>query len=343
MNQEKYNIAVVGATGAVGGEMINILEERNFPVAQLIPIASEDSVGKWITYQDRNQAVRPLSPDVFDDVHVALFSAGNEVSRKYAPIAVQKGAVVIDNSSAFRMEADVPLVVPEVNPEKISEYKNRGIIANPNCSTIQLVVILNPLHKKFGVRRVVVSTYQSTSGAGIEAMEELSSQTVALFSQGEIKCEVFPYRIAFNCIPHIDVFLENGFTKEENKLICETKKILGDESVLVTATAVRVPVFYSHSESVNIECKTSVSAQDARDLLSNAPGVKVVDDPAKELYPMAISATGQDEVFVGRIREDKTVPHGLDLWIVADNLRKGAALNAIQIAEILVREHLNAE
>jgi aspartate-semialdehyde dehydrogenase len=323
--------------------MIKILEERNFPVAKLVPVASEDSVGKWITYQDKDQPVHLLSPDVFDDVHIALFSAGNEVSRKYAPIAAQKGAVVIDNSSVFRMESDVPLIVPEVNPEKIADYKTRGIIANPNCSTIQLVVVLNPLHKKFGVKRVVVSTYQSTSGAGIEAMEELSSQTVALFSQGEIKCEVFPHRIAFNCIPHIDAFLENGFTKEENKLICETKKILGDDSVLVTATAVRVPVFYGHSESVNIECKTPVSARQARDLLGDSPGVKVVDEPQQKLYPMAISAAGQDEVFVGRIREDKTVPHGLDLWIVADNLRKGAALNAIQIAEILAREYLNAE
>jgi aspartate-semialdehyde dehydrogenase len=342
MTVKSFNVAVVGATGAVGTEMIRVLEERKFPVAELIPLASEDSVGKFVTFKDEELPVSVLDNDSFKNVHIALFSAGNAISLEYAPIAAKAGAVVIDNSSAFRMEPDIPLVVPEVNPERIADYKNRGIIANPNCSTIQLVVVLNPLHKRYGIRRVVVSTYQSTSGAGIEAMEELSKQTVALFSQREVKVEVFPHRIAFNCIPHIDSFLENGLTKEEVKLILETKKIMGDESILVTATAVRVPVFYGHSESVNVELKSAVTADQARELLKGALGVKLLDDPANNVYPMAISATGTDDVFVGRIREDKTVPHGLDLWIVADNLRKGAALNAVQIAEILASKHLNS-
>jgi len=342
MTDKKYNIAVVGATGAVGGEIVKILEERSFSVGKLVPLASEDSVGQWISFKGVDEPIRVLSEDSFEDIDIALFSAGNEMSRRYAPIAVRAGAVVIDNSSAFRMDPDIPLVVPEVNAEKIGEYKNRGIIANPNCSTIQLVVILHPLHKRYGIRRVVVSTYQSTSGAGIEAMEELSRQTVALFSQGEIKTEVFPHRIAFNCIPHIDKFLDDGFTKEEAKVIGETKKILGDDQVLVTATAVRVPVFYGHSEAVNIEFALPVTAEEARDILRESPGVTVVDDPANNLYPMAISAAGQDDVFVGRIREDHSVAHGLDLWIVADNLRKGAALNAVQIAEILVKDYLSS-
>lgn len=342
MTVKTFNVAVVGATGAVGGEMIKVLEERKFPLGSLIPLASEDSLGKFITFKDEEIPVRVLDRDSFRNVHIALFSAGNAISREYAPVAAKAGAVVIDNSSAFRMEPDIPLVVPEVNPERIADYRKRGIIANPNCSTIQLVVVLNPLHRRYGIKRVVVSTYQSTSGAGIEAMEELSRQTVALFSQGEVKAEVFPHRIAFNCIPHIDSFLESGFTKEEAKVIFETKKIMGDDSILVTATAVRVPVFYSHSESVNIELKNAVSAEQARELLKGSPGVKLLDDPANNVYPMAISATGTDDVFVGRIREDKTVPHGLDLWIVADNLRKGAALNAVQIAEILASKHLNS-
>lgn len=342
MNDKRYTVAVVGATGAVGAEMVGILEERNFPVSKLIPVASEDSVGKWVEFKGRQEPLHILSKDVFAGVDIALFSAGNAVSREYGPVAAKAGAVVIDNSSAFRMEKDVPLVVPEVNPEKTAGYKNRGIIANPNCSTIQLVVVLAPLHKRYGIRRVVVSTYQSTSGAGTEAMEELSKQTVALFSHSDIKTEVFPHRIAFNCIPHIDSFLEDGSTKEEAKVAFETKKILGDESVLVTATAVRVPVFYSHSEAVNVEFNSAVTAKEARDILKDAPGVEIMDDPAKNIYPTAISATGRDEVFVGRIREDKTVKHGLDMWIVADNLRKGAALNAVQIAEILVSKYLTS-
>jgi aspartate-semialdehyde dehydrogenase len=335
MGDKKYNVAVVGATGAVGGEMVKILEERKFPVAKLTPLASEDSIGKCVEFKGKEVPVSAVAPNAFDGVHIALFSAGQAVSCEYAPIAAKAGAVVIDNSSAFRMDDDIPLVVPEVNAEKVALYKNRGIIANPNCSKIQLVCVLAPLHRRYGIKRVVVSTYQSTSGAGLEAMEELCQQTMALLSMGEIKTEVFPHRIAFNCIPHIDSFLQDGTTKEETKVVRETKKILGDESVLLTATAVRVPVFYSHAEAVNIEFRSAVTAEEARRLLKATPGVAIVDDPSKNLYPMAISAAGKDEVFVGRIREDKTVPHGLDLWIVSDNLRKGAALNAVQIAEEL--------
>lgn len=342
MNVKNFNVAVVGATGVVGTAMIEILEERKFPVGKLVPLASENSLGKTVEFLGRELPVEVLSKDSFSGVDIALFSAGNAVSREFAPIAAKAGAVVIDNSSAFRMEPDVPLVVPEVNPERIADYKNRGIIANPNCSTIQLVVVLKPLHDSFGVKRVVVATYQSTSGAGTEAMEELSRQTVALFSQGDVKTEVFPHRIAFNCIPHIDKFLEDGRTREEAKVIFETRKILGDESVRVTATAVRVPVFYSHSEAVNIEFKSPVTPKDAREVLKGAAGIEIMDEPAKNVYPTAISSVGKDQVFVGRIRKDDSVENGLDMWIVADNLRKGAALNAIQIAEVLVKKHLNS-
>jgi aspartate-semialdehyde dehydrogenase len=341
MRDGKYNVAVVGASGAVGAEMVKILEERKFPVAELIPLASERSLGQTVSFYGKDEPMRVLSSESFDGVDIALFSAGNERSRKYAPVAAGKGAVVIDNSSAFRMEKDVPLVVPEVNPEAVADYKMRGIIANPNCSTIQMVVVLNPIHKKYGIKRVVVSTYQSASGAGIEAMEELSKQTIALFSNGEIKTDVFRHRIAFNLIPHIDSFLEDGYTKEEAKLVNETKKIMKDDSILINATAVRVPVFYSHSESVNIELMRPAEINEVRRILSSAPGVTLQDDPDKNLYPMPISAAGKDDVFVGRIRADNSVPHGLSLWVVADNLRKGAALNAIQIAEILVKNYLN--
>lgn len=341
MNMKKYNVAVVGASGAVGAEMVKILEERKFPVEKLIPLASERSLGQTVSFNGKEEPINVLSNESFKGVDIALFSAGNERSRQYASVAADRGAVVIDNSSAFRMEKDVPLVVPEVNPEAIADYKNRGIIANPNCSTIQMVVVLNPIHKRYGIKRVVVSTYQSTSGAGTEAMEELSQQTIALFSNREIKTEVFKHRIAFNLIPHIDAFLEDGYTKEEVKLVNETKKIMDDESILVDATAVRVPVFYSHSESVNIELMSPAGVAEVREILASSPGIKLQDDPAKNLYPMPISATGKDDVFVGRIRADKSVPYGLSLWIVSDNLRKGAALNAIQIAELLVKNHLN--
>ncbi|MDZ4224920.1 MAG: aspartate-semialdehyde dehydrogenase, partial [bacterium] len=334
MPKNSWNMAIVGATGAVGGEFIKILEERKFPVGRLKLLASENSVGQFLEFEGREFPVEILNEDSFKGIEIALFSAGGDVSKKYGPIAAKAGAVVIDNTSCFRMEPDVPLVVPEVNPEAIADYKKRNIIANPNCSTIQLVVVLKALMKKAPIKRVVVSTYQSVSGAGTAAMEELSKQTVALFSQGEVKVKALPHRIAFNCLPHIDVFMEDGYTKEEWKMMQETSKILGVD-VPLTATTVRVPVFFGHSESVNIEFASRVTLGEAREALRDMPGVQVLDDPKKNLYPMATDAAGTDPVYVGRIREDKTVPHGLNVWIVADNIRKGAALNAIQIAEML--------
>lgn len=340
MKKKAYTVAVVGATGAVGAEMIKVLEERAFPVERLVPLASEKSLGRTVEFEGNALPVLVLNRDSFAGVDIALFSAGGEVSLAHAPIAAEAGAAVIDNTSAFRMEPDVPLVVPEVNAGDIARFTARRIIANPNCSTIQLVVALSPLHRIARIRRVVVATYQSVSGAGTEAMEELSKQSVALFSQREWRAEVFPHRIAFNCIPHIDRFLPDGSTKEEAKMVGETKKIMGDPSLRVAATAVRVPVFCGHSEAVNVEFEEPLSPEDAREALSGAPGIEVVDDPTLCRYPMAIDAVGKDAVFVGRIRRDDTVEHGLAMWIVADNLRKGAALNAVQIAEILVREYL---
>ncbi|MDO8526139.1 MAG: aspartate-semialdehyde dehydrogenase [Deltaproteobacteria bacterium] len=335
MPKKSWNMAIVGATGAVGQELIKILEERSFPVGSLKLLASENSLGKTIPFHDRDFPVDALNENSFNGVEIAFFSAGSEISKKFAPIAAKAGATVIDNTAFFRMDADVPLIVPEVNPEKIAEGKKRGIIANPNCSTIQLVVVLKALMQKAKIKRVVVSTYQSVSGAGLEAMAELSSQTVALFSQKEIEAHAFPHRIAFNCIPHIDLFLEDGYTKEERKLMDETSKILGTK-VPLTATTVRVPVFYGHSESVNIEFESKITAREAHDLLKKAPGVEVMDLPLENIYPLATSAAGKDPVYVGRIREDVTVPFGLNCWIVADNIRKGAALNAVQIAELCV-------
>lgn len=339
MNQKSYHVAVVGATGVVGREMVKVLEQREFPVAKLTLLASENSLGKNVSFNDNDISVDVLSSTSFDGVDIALFSAGGEVSRKFAPIAAEAGAVVIDNTSVFRMEEDIPLVVPEVNPDALKFWKNRNIISNPNCSTIQMVLVLSPLNRLSHIKRVVVSTYQAVSGAGVRAMEELSSQSVALFSQKECKQGVFPHRIAFNCIPHIDKFEKNGFTKEEMKMILETKKIMGDESIRVCATAVRVPVFCGHSESVNIEFDDPVDVDEAREVLSQAPGVCVVDEPNLCRYPLAIDATGKDDVYVGRIRRDESVENGLALWIVADNLRKGAALNAVQIAEMLAKDY----
>lgn len=340
MKKRSYTVAVVGATGAVGAEMIKVLEERDFPVARLVPLASEKSLGRTVSFCDEEQPVLILGNGSFEGVDIALFSAGGEVSQMFAPIAAEAGAVVIDNTSAFRMEPDVPLVVPEVNPSDIAHYAKRRIIANPNCSTIQMVVALAPLHRIAHIKRIVVATYQSVSGAGTEAMEELSAQSVALFSQRDWKASVFPHRIAFNCIPHIDRFLDDGSTKEEAKMVGETKKILGDPSIRVAATAVRVPVFCGHSEAVHVEFDEPIDPEDAREALEGAPGVVVVDDPTLCRYPMSIDAVGTDPVYVGRIRRDDTVEHGLALWIVADNLRKGAALNAVQIAEILIQEYL---
>jgi aspartate-semialdehyde dehydrogenase len=335
-----YNVAVVGATGAVGNEMIKVLEQRNFPVKKLTLLASDRSLGKELTFHGKAVPVEVLTENSFRGIEIGLFSAGGSISEKFAPIAAAAGCVVIDNTSAFRMVPDIPLVVPEVNPEAIAQYTNRGIISNPNCSTIQMVVALKPIHDAAGIKRIVVSTYQAVSGTGKKAIEELSLQTQALLSFKEPVVKVYPHRIAFNCLPHIDVFLENGYTKEEMKMVNETKKIMNDQSIMVTATTVRVPVFYSHSESVNIETKKKITAAEVRDLLSRAPGVVVVDNPAFKEYPLAIDAAGKDETFVGRIREDESIPNGINLWVVSDNIRKGAALNAVQIAEILTSKYL---
>ena len=340
MKKEKYNVAVVGATGAVGEQMREILEERLFPVGELRLLASERSAGQTLEFRGKHIRVEALREDSFRGIDIALFSAGGSVSDKFAPLAVAAGSVVVDNTARFRMEPDVPLVVPEVNPNEIPRYKHRGIVANPNCSTIQMVVALKPIHDAARIKRVVVSSYQSASGAGRKAMDELSQQTVALFNGKEIKKEKFPHQIAFNCIPHIDAFVDGGYTKEEMKMINETRKILGEPSLSITATAVRVPVFCGHSESVNIETERKLTAKDVKALLREAPGILLCDDPEKNIYPTAIDAVGKDATLVGRIREDDSVANGINLWIVADNLRKGAALNAVQIAEILVRDYI---
>jgi len=340
MKRDKYNVAVVGATGAVGEQMREILEERLFPVGELRLLASERSAGQLLDFQQRRIRVEVLKEDSFEGIDIALFSAGSVVSDRFAPLAVAAGSVVVDNTTRFRMEHDVPLVVPEVNPKEIANYKKKGIVANPNCSTIQMVVALKPIHDAARIKRVVVSSYQSASGAGRKAMEELSQQTAALFNGKEIKKEKFPHQIAFNCIPHIDVFLPGGYTKEEVKMVNETRKILDEPGLRVTATAVRVPVFCGHSESVNIETEKKLTAKDVRAILREAPGILGCDEPEKNLYPMALDAVGKDATLVGRIREDDSVPNGINLWIVADNLRKGAALNAVQIAEILIGDNL---
>jgi aspartate-semialdehyde dehydrogenase len=337
---KNYHVAVVGATGAVGNEMIRILEERRFPVEKLTLLASERSVGKEFSFQGKTIPVELLTENSFQGVEIGLFSAGGSISEKFAPIAAQAGCVVIDNTNAFRMAPEIPLVVPEVNPEAIALYKNRGIIANPNCSTIQMVVALKPIHDAVKIKRIVVSTYQAVSGTGKKAIEELSLQTRALLNEQEPVIKVYPHQIAFNCLPHIDIFLANGYTKEEMKMVNETKKIMNDPGIAVTATTVRVPVFYSHSESVNIETEKKITAGEVRKLLEGAPGVRVVDNPQEKSYPLAIDAAGKDETLVGRIREDESIPNGINMWVVADNIRKGAALNAVQIAEILIRKYL---
>ncbi|MFQ5841012.1 MAG: aspartate-semialdehyde dehydrogenase [Thermodesulfobacteriota bacterium] len=339
MEGDGYRVCIVGATGVVGREMFSILEERDFPVSDLKLLASERTAGTTQEFKGEKLKVQVLREDSFKGMEIGLFSAGGSISQKYAPIASEEGCVVIDNTSAFRMDPEVPLVVPEVNPHAIADYDHKGIIANPNCSTIQMVVVLKPIHDVAKIKRVIVSTYQSVSGTGKEAIRELEKQTLAIFNQRELKSEVYPHQIAFNCIPHIDVFSENGYTKEEIKMINETKKIMEDESIGITATTVRVPVFYGHSESVNIETTKKVTPDEVRDILTQAPGVKVVDNPKKNEYPLAIYATGKDETFVGRVREDPSIEKGIDMWIVSDNIRKGAALNAVQIAEILVERY----
>jgi len=326
-----YNIAIVGATGLVGRKMLQVLEERNFPVENLILLASEKSAGTELKFNGESFKVEKLTPEKFKGVDIALFSAGSDISHEYVPEAVKRNCVVIDNSSAFRLVEHVPLVVPEVNREKIFEH--RGIIANPNCSTIQLVVVLKPLHDNFKIKRVVVSTYQSVTGAGKRGVDQLMDEI-----QGKEPHNMkFPHRIAFNCIPHIDVFYDDGYSKEEHKIMKETKKIMGDETLRVTATCVRVPVMGGHSESVNIEFERDFEIEDVRRILCNSPGIILQDEPFKNVYPMPINSHDRDEVFVGRIRRDPSVENGLNLWIVADNLRKGAATNAVQIAEELIK------
>ncbi|NLE27742.1 MAG: aspartate-semialdehyde dehydrogenase [Clostridiaceae bacterium] len=337
---KSYHVAVVGATGAVGNEMIKILEERKFPVGKLTLLASERSVGKKLTFCGKDLPVQLLTQDAFSGIEIGLFSAGGSVSEQFAPWAARAGCIVIDNTNAFRMKPDIPLVVPEVNPEAIAHYKNQGIISNPNCSTIQMVVALKPIHDAVRIKRIVVSTYQAVSGTGKKAIEELDLQTRDLMSGKKPMVKVYPYQIAFNCLPHIDIFLDNGYSREEMKMVNETKKIMGDSTIAVTATTVRVPVFHAHSESVNIETERKITPDEVRRILSGAPGVMVVDDPQEKKYPLAIHAAGRDEVLVGRIREDQSIPNGINLWVVADNIRKGAALNAIQIAEILIRQYL---
>ena len=330
-----YVVAVVGATGVVGKEMIEILAERNFPVSELVPLASERSEGERIQFRGKNWPIKRLAKDSFKGVDIALFSAGAERSLKFAPEAVKSGTVVVDNSSAFRMDPTVPLVVPEVNAHTITAHA--GIIANPNCSTILMVVALKPIHDAVKIKRIVVTTFQSVSGTGKEAIDELAGQTVALLNFRDVEKKVYPHQIAFNCIPHIDSFLDNGYTKEEMKMVNETKKIMEDDSIRVTATTVRVPVFRCHSESVNIETEEKISANEVRAILSTAPGLIVYDDPKKNIYPLAIDVAGKDEIYVGRIRADESIPNGINLWIVSDNLRKGAALNAVQIAEHFIK------
>ncbi|MHB1099857.1 MAG: aspartate-semialdehyde dehydrogenase [Burkholderiales bacterium] len=339
---KKYDVAVLGATGAVGETMLSILEERKFPVGEIYPLASSRSAGSKVRFNGRDVTVLDVADFDFSKAKIGLFSAGGSVSAEYAPRAAAAGCVVIDNTAHFRYEDDIPLVVPEVNPHAISRYKNRGIIANPNCSTIQMLVALKPIHDAVGIERINVATYQAVSGTGKEAIEELANQTTALFSHKDVVCEVYPKRIAFNVLPHIDVFLDNGYTKEEMKMVWETRKIMEDDSIRVNPTAVRVPVFYGHSEAIHIETRKKISAGEATELLKKSPGIVVMDERKPGGYPTpAIDAAGRDPVFVGRIREDISHPMGLDLWVVSDNVRKGAALNSVQIAEILIEKYLD--
>ena len=339
-SDRKFNIAIAGATGAVGGAMLDVLARRNFPVKELRLLASERSVGKTIVFAGKEIPVQLLAKDAFDAIDIALFSAGAARSLEFGPAAAAAGAIVVDNSSGFRMDPEVPLVVPEVNAHAIGQYKKRGIIANPNCSTIQMLVALKPIHDAARIKRIVVSTYQAVSGTGAKAIEELREEVAAYVRGVGYASKVYPYQIAFNCLPHIDSFLENGYTKEEMKMVNETRKIFEDDSIGVTATAVRVPVIYGHSESINIETAKKISAAEVRKLLAVAPGVKLVDDPANLIYPMALDCAGQFETLVGRIREDDSIANGINMWVVADNILKGAALNAVQIAEELIKSHL---
>lgn len=338
---KQYDVCILGATGAVGEAMLAILEERKFPVRNLYLLASSRSAGTEIMFRGEELTVLDVEGFDFSKVQIGLFSAGGSVSEKYAPIAAAAGCVVIDNTAHFRYDRDIPLVVPEVNPHAIAQYKNRGIIANPNCSTIQMMVALKPIKDAVGISRINVATYQAVSGTGKEAIEELAAQTRALFSSQDVEVEVYPKRIAFNVLPQIDVFMENGYTKEEMKMVWETQKIMEDDSIMVNPTAVRVPVFYGHSEALHIETRKKITAAEARALLEKAPGVIVMDEHVPGGWPTAVDAAGKDATYVGRIREDLSHPLGLDLWVVSDNVRKGAALNSVQIAEILIAEYLN--
>lgn len=335
-----FHVAVVGATGAVGEQMLAVLEERNFPVGKLTLLASARSAGEKILFKGKPVIVQELTEKSFEGVQIALFSAGGKISEKYCPIAAQAGAVCVDNTSAWRMDPEVPLVVPEVNAHAIADYPKTGIIANPNCSTIQMVVALDPLHRRVPIKRVVVSTYQSVSGAGRRAIRELADQSIAIFNAKPVERTVFAHQIAFNCLPQIDVFLANAYTREEMKMVSETRKIMEVPNLRLTATTVRVPTFNCHSESVNVEFDSELSPETAREIWSNAPGVVVMDEPGKSEYPLNVVAVGRDETFVGRIRRDESVEHGLNFWCVADNLRKGAATNAVQIAEVLAEKYL---
>ena len=336
---KSYNVAIAGVSGAVGKVFLSILEERNFPVKNLLPLASSRSAGKKVFFSGQELEVKELSSSSFKNIDIAFFSAGASISKKFAKYAVESGAVVVDNSSAFRMEKDVPLVVPEVNASEI--FSHNGIIANPNCSTIIMVAAIKPIYDISRIRRIVASTYQAVSGAGSKAIAELEEQTREIICNNNtnVKCEIFPVQIAFNVIPHIDVFEDNGYTKEEIKMACETQKIFNDNKIKVSATAVRVPVFTSHSESLNIETEKKVSLGVVRDVLNKAPGIIVKDDFQNAIYPTALDSSDKDYVFVGRLREDISVSNGISMWVVGDQLRKGAALNAIQIAEALISKN----
>jgi aspartate-semialdehyde dehydrogenase len=337
---QKYDVAVLGATGAVGKTILEVLAERDFPINKIYALASSRSAGEGVNFGRKEITVLDVEEFDWSKVQIGLFSAGASVSEKYAPIAAAAGCIVIDNTSQFRNDDDIPLVVPEVNPEALYDYRNRNIIANPNCSTIQMMVALKPIFDAVGIERINVATYQAVSGSGQQAMEELAKQTAALLNFKTAKADVYPKQIAFNVLPQIDVFLDNGYTKEEMKMVWETRKILGDKNIQVNATAVRVPVFYGHSEAIHIETRDKISAERARELLTAMPGVVVVDEHVDGGYPTAVThAAGKNEVFVGRIREDISHPRGLNLWVVSDNVRKGAAVNSVQIAETLVRDH----
>ena len=336
-----FDVAVVGATGAVGETMISILEERHFPVNNLYPLASSRSAGKRLEFKGKSVVVGDLESFDFSKVQIGLFSPGASVSAVYAPRAGEAGCIVVDNTSQFRQDPDIPLIVPEVNPHAIAQYKSRNIISNPNCSTIQMLVALKPIYDAVGIERINVATYQSVSGTGKNAIEELASQTAALLNGKPITPEVYPKQIAFNVLPHIDIFMDNGYTKEEMKMVWETQKIFEDDQIRINPTTVRVPVFYGHSEAVHLETRDKISVEQAREVLKKAPGIVLLDDRQPGGYPTAVTeGAGKDPVFVGRIREDISHPRGLNLWVVSDNIRKGAALNSIQIAEILVKDYM---